>query len=253
MNGDCAGDPRENYDYDYAPERAKLAALESVKLDPGVECDTSEGIAVFRLTPETEQLVAEATSLRNELTEVAAALGLDAADWRDLARGVRELAAEHRALTYVSDGRRRIEVGPGVIRDRDARRGVTIYRLTPEYERLVEIGRSGGGPVRPAPAEPEFDVGPGVRAESDGMRHTACLTPEAPALGGGTGIHSAPKNPTSRSTHPLMRCVIPEITPADLRPTTVTLEAATINAAEPSGYRSPADAHLTPPGVSDGR
>lgn len=90
----------------------------------------------------------------------------------------------------------------------DTSEGISVFRLTPEFERLVELGRS-------QPSEPQIEVGPGVRVAFDGLRWTARLTPEADHVLLGAGFFGEPA-------------------PVELRPpTTVTLETATINASEP--------------------
>jgi hypothetical protein len=51
---------------------------------------------------------------------------------RPLWEEIHARAEEERALP-----RRQIDVGPGVMRERDARRGLTVFRLTPEVERVL--------------------------------------------------------------------------------------------------------------------
>jgi hypothetical protein len=73
MNGDCAGDPREENDND-----------EVVNLGP-VRADLT-----FQALLNAEN---DAMAYLGALTEIGAALGLDSVDWRDLPRHVRSLAA----------------------------------------------------------------------------------------------------------------------------------------------------------------
>jgi len=92
MNGDCAGDPREENDND-----------EAVRVGP-VKADLN-----FQALLHAEK---DAIAYLGALTEIGAALGLDSVDWRDLPREVRKLAADYREASEPRPCRPLFKAGP---------------------------------------------------------------------------------------------------------------------------------------------